>query len=223
MRVLVVDDDEVVGEVLRQALVREGHAVDVVTTGAEGLWLAAEVDFDAIVLDGALPDLDGFEVCRRLRANGTATPVLMLTGRVDLEHRITGLDAGADDYLVKPFAPAEVQARLRALLRRAPVAREPSLRAADLELDPGGRTVRRAGTPIELTPKEFELLHLLLRAEGAAVTRQQIVDALWDFATETERNTIDVHVRNLRATVDRPFDRALVETVRGVGYRVRTD
>jgi len=223
VRVLIVDDDEVIAVLLRRALEREGHAVDVAPTGEEGLWLAAEVPFDAIVLDGVLPDLDGFEVCRRLRASGSTTAVLMLTGRGELEHRITGLDAGADDYLVKPFEPAEVQARLRALLRRAPVPREPALRVADLELDPGGRAVRRAGRTITLTPKEFELLHLLLRAGGGAVTRRQILEALWDFATETEANTIDVHVRNLRAKVDRPFDVALVETVRGVGYRIRAD
>ena len=222
MRILIVDDDETITLLLRRTLEREGHAVDVAASGQDGLWLAAEVAFDAVVLDGLLPDLDGFEVCRRLRAAGNATPVLMLTGRGDLEHRISGLDAGADDYLVKPFEPAEVQARLRALLRRAPVVREPALRALDLELDPAGRVVRRSGQTISLTPKEFELLHRLLRAEGAAVTRQQIVDALWDFATETDANTIDVHVRNLRAKVDRPFDVALVETVRGVGYRIRT-
>jgi two-component system, OmpR family, response regulator len=223
MRVLLIDDDVVIVDLLRHTLTREGHAVDVAATGEEGLWLAGEVPFDAIVLDGVLPDLDGFEVCRRLRERASTTPVLMLTSRDDLEHRIAGLDAGADDYLGKPFAPAEVHARLRALVRRAPTPHAPQLRVDDLVLDVARRAVQRAGTRIDLTPKEFELLHLLLRANGAAVTRQQIVDSLWDFATETERNTVDVHVRNLRTKVDRPFGRPLIETVRGTGYRISPD
>ncbi|HVM08566.1 MAG TPA: response regulator transcription factor [Acidimicrobiales bacterium] len=220
MRILVCDDDRIVGALLQRALTKDGHAVDVVESGEEALWLAAEVPFDVIVLDGVLPDLDGFEVCRRLRRDGCSAPVLMLTSRDDVDHRVAGLDSGADDYLVKPFDVKEVLARLRALHRRSTPDRSPVLTVADLELDPAQRRVSRGGRTIELTAKEFELLHLLVRSDGAVVSRQQIVDALWDFATETERNTIDVHVRNLRAKVDRPFDRPLIETVRGAGYKI---
>lgn len=223
MRILVCDDDTATCELLRAGFTREGHAVDVVHTGAEAVWLAGEVDFDAILLDGVLPDLDGFDVCRRLRDNGVHAPVLMITARDDVDHRVTGLDSGADDYLAKPFHVREVLARLRALHRRSSPARSPVLRFADLELDPSERRVTRAGVRIDLTAKEFELLHRLMRADGAVVTRRQIVDALWDFATETERNTVDVHVRNLRAKVDRPFPTALIRTVRGTGYRIFAD
>ena len=223
MRVLVCDDDAIVGTLLRQALTREGHAVDVVESGEEAIWLATEVPFDAIVLDGVLPDLDGFDVCRRLRDDRCDAPILMLTSRDGVEHRVTGLDSGADDYLAKPFDVQEVLARLRALQRRTGTVRTPVLTVADLEVDPSARRVVRAGSRIDLTAKEFELLHLLLKANGAVVTRQQILDGLWDFATETERNTIDVHVKNLRAKVDKPFAVPLIETVRGAGYRISRD
>jgi two-component system OmpR family response regulator len=220
VRILVIEDDPITAELLQRSLTREGHAVDLCATTAEGVWLAGEVPFDAIVLDGVLPDGDGFDVCRALRTAGLATPILMLTSRAEVTDRVTGLDAGADDYLTKPFAPEEVLARLRALRRRTVPPRPTVLRVGDLEVDPATRRVVRQDVPIELTAKEFELLLLLVQADGGVVRRDAIVDALWDFATETERNTIDVHVRNLRTKLDRPFDHKLVETVRGVGYRL---
>ena len=223
MRVLVVDDDLVVRSVVTKALQKAGHAVDEADTGQDGLWLATEVDYDVVVLDGALPDLDGLDVCRRLRAAERWMPVLMLTSRDAVEQRVAGLDSGADDYLVKPFDVEEVLARVRALGRRTATPRPPVLEVADLVVDPATRTATRAGQPIELTAKEFALLELLVRADGTVVTRDRIVDTLWDFAAETDRNVLDVHLRNLRAKVDKPFAIALIETVRGIGYRIRAE
>lgn len=223
MRILVVDDSADMVEMLRIALVREGNVVDAAGTGREALWAARETRYSAIILDGRLPDLDGFEVCARLRQQGCDAPILMLTGRDGVAERVAGLDSGADDYLVKPVQLPELSARLRALSRRSPQVTETVLAADDLVLDPARHRVERAGTEISLTPKEFALLHLLLAGRGAVLTRRQIIDGLWDFAAVADGNNIDVHIRNLRGKIDKPFAVPLIETVRGIGYRIRTD
>jgi two-component system OmpR family response regulator len=220
MRVLVVEDSARMTDVLRRGLTEAGYAVDTAATAGEGLWLAAEQPPDAIVLDVVLPDADGFEVCRRLRASNCWSPVLMLTARDAVIDRVRGLDSGADDYLTKPFAFAELLARLRSLIRRGPSERPTVLVVGDLELDPGSHRVARAGTPVELTPREFELLEYLMRNPGTVRTRQQILDHVWDFAFAGDPNVVDVYVGYLRAKVDRPFGSHTIETVRGVGYRV---
>ncbi|HEX9994090.1 MAG TPA: response regulator transcription factor [Acidimicrobiales bacterium] len=220
MRLLVVEDEPKMADLLRRALGREGYAVDVAATGEEAIWLGTEHDYDAIVLDVMIPPPDGFEVCRRLRAAERWAPVLLLTARDAVPDRVTGLDAGADDYLPKPFAIPELYARLRALTRRRPQERPTVLRSGDLELDPATHAVTRAGVPIELSPKEFALLELFLRHPGEVLTRQQILDHVWDFAYDGTSNVVDVYVRYLRDKVDRPFGRTTIETVRGRGYRL---
>jgi len=206
---------------LRRGLQHEGYAVDVVGTGQDALWAAEELALDAVVLDTMIPDPDGFEVCRRLRKAGRWMPVLMLTARDAVSDRVAGLDAGADDYLVKPFAFDELFARLRALLRRDPVERPPVLTAGDLRLDPAQKVVTRCDIEIELSPKEFALLELFLRHPGEVLSRSQILDHVWDFAYDGGSNVVDVYIRYLRQKIDRPFDRSDLETVRGHGYRLR--
>lgn len=223
MRILVVEDEPRMAALLRRGLDRRGHATDLAATAAEARWMAKSVNYEAIVLDVMLPDENGFDVCAHLRAAGVWTPVLMLTARDAVEDRVAGLDAGADDYLLKPFSFAELEARLRALLRRGPTERMPVLVAGDLRLDPAARRVTRGSTEIELSPKEFELLELLLRRAGEAVSRYELLEHGWDFAYDNRSNVIDVHVRRLRAKIDRPFGRRSLETVRGIGYRLRED
>jgi two-component system, OmpR family, response regulator len=223
MRILVVEDDPRMAALLRRGLDRRGHATDLAATGAEALWMAQSVGYEAIVLDVMLPDQDGFDVCAGLRAAEVWVPVLMLTARDAVEDRVAGLDAGADDYLLKPFSFAELEARLRALVRRGAPERPPVLAAGDLRLDPAARRVTRAGVEIELSPKEFDLLELLLRRAGQAVSRYELLEHGWDFAYDNRSNVIDVHVRRLRDKIDRPFKRRSVETIRGVGYRLRED
>jgi len=223
MRVLVVEDEPKMAALLSRGLREEGYAVDLAATGGDGLWLGLENTYDAIVLDLMLPDLDGFEVCRRLRAGHRWAPVLMLTARDAVADRVTGLDSGADDYLTKPFSFTEVLARLRALIRRGAEERPAMLSCDDLTLDPATRTVTRAARKIDLTAKEFALLEFLLRHPGEVMTRSSIIEHVWDFAYDGNSNVVDVYVRYLRDKVDRPFGRQSIETVRGAGYRLRED
>ena len=208
---------------LRRGLTEEGYAVDVAHTGLDAGWLATEHAFDAIILDVRLPDVDGFEVCRQLRAADHWDPILMLTARDHVADRVRGLDSGADDYLTKPFAFEELLARLRSLVRRGPGERPAVLRSGDLVLDPAAHTAERAGVALSLTPKEFALLHYLLQNVGVALTRQRLLEHLWDFAFDGDPNIVDVYVGYLRAKIDRPFGRQSIETVRGVGYRLRVE
>ena len=221
MRVLVVEDEARMAGLLKRALREEGHAVDVATDGPQGLWLATENQYGAIVLDVMLPGLDGIQLCRRLRESGTWAPVLMLTARDGVTDRVRGLDAGADDYLVKPFSLLELAARLRALARRDGRARPPVLAEGDLRLDPAGKQAWRAGTELHLSPKEFCLLELFLRHPGLVLTRSQIIEAVWDFAYDGGSNVVDQYVNYLRRKIDAPFGRRDLETVRGMGYRLR--
>jgi two-component system, OmpR family, response regulator len=223
VRVLVVEDDVKMARLIRRGLVEEDVVVDVAATGDEGLWRAAATDYDAIVLDVMLPELDGFEVCRRLRAGGQWAPVLLLTARADIEDRVEGLDAGADDYLTKPFSFAELLARLRALARRPPLERPAVLEVGDLRLDPAARQVWRGVTEIDLSAKEYALLETFMRRAGRVLTRLDLLDHAWDYAYENRSNVVDVYVRYLREKIDRPFGRTSIETVRGIGYRLRQD
>jgi two-component system OmpR family response regulator len=221
MRVLVVEDDTRMSRLLKRGLEEEGHAVDLAGDGPEGLWLATENPYAAIVLDVMLPGFDGFELCRKLRAAGVWVPVLMLTARDAVNDRVRGLDAGADDYLVKPFSLLELAARLRALVRRDDRARPVLLAEGDLKLDPASKRAWRGSTELQLSPKEFSLLELFLRHPGAVLTRSQILDAAWDFAYDGTSNVVDQYVTYLRKKIDIPFGRHDLETVRGMGYRLR--
>ena len=223
MRVLVVEDHQRMAELIDRGLREEGYAVDVVATGEDGVWMASENDYDAIVLDVVLPGADGFETCRRLREGGRWAPVIMLTARDAVEDRVRGLDVGADDYLTKPFSFGELLARLRALVRRGAPERPAVLENGDLTLDPASHTVRRGGATIDLTAKEFALLEYLMRHTGVVLTRTQLIEHVWDFAFEGDSNVVDVYVRYLREKVDRPFGRTSLETVRGAGYRLRRE
>ena len=223
MRVLVVEDDVKFAALLRRGLEREGYTVDVASDGDEAIWAGTEFSYDAVVLDVMLPGSDGFEVCRALRAADRWMPVLLLTARDAVDDRVQGLDAGADDYLTKPFAFAELHARLRALLRRAPERRPSELQAGDLVLDPAARTVRRGEVDVELSAREFALLELLMRRTGEVLTRSEILDHVWDPAYDGTSNVVDVYIGYLRNKLDRPFGRSTIETVRGAGYRLRAD
>jgi two-component system OmpR family response regulator len=223
MRVLVVEDEVKMAGLLRRALEEEGYSVDVAARGEDALWLGTENTYDAIVLDLMLPDLDGFEVSRRLREAGRWSPVLMLTARDAVADRVAGLDAGADDYLTKPFSFAELLARLRALMRRGAGERPSVLRVGDLELDPARRTVSRDGTRIDLTAKEFALLEYLMRHPGEVLTRTQLIEHVWDFAYDGDSNVVDVYIRYLRNKVDRPFGNDSIRTVRRAGYRLERE
>ncbi len=223
MRVLVVEDTQRMAGLLNRGLQEEGYAVDVVANGEDAVWMASENLYDVIVLDVMLPDVDGFEVCRRIREAGQWAPVLMLTARDGVRDRVEGLDVGADDYLTKPFAFAELLARLRAVMRRGHRERPPVLTVHDLTLDPATKMVRRGDQTIGLTPKKFSLLEYFMRHPGEALTRTQILEHVWDFAFEGDSNVVEVYVRYLREKIDRPFGRNSLETVRGVGYRLRNE
>ena len=223
VRLLVVEDEPRMAQLLKRGFVEEGHVADTAPSGEEALWMALAAPYDAIVLDVMLPGLDGFATCRELRSRGVWTPVLLLTARDAVEDRIEGLDTGADDYLVKPFSFAELLARLRALVRRAPGERPTLLEVDDLRLDPAARRVWRGETELALTAKEFGLLELLMRHAGETLSRVQMLDGAWDMAFESRSNIIDVYVRYLRAKIDRPFGRDSLETVRGHGYRLRKE
>ena len=207
--------------ILKRGLEEEAYAVDVVAEGPEAVWLATEQDYDAIVLDVMLPGMDGFEVCRRLRQADRWAPVLLLTARDGVRHRVGGLDAGADDYLAKPFSFAELTARLRALIRRGAHQRPAVLRVGDLRLDPAQRRAWRGVSELDLTSKEFAVLELFMRHPGEVLTRTRILDHAWDFAYDGTSNVVDQYVAYLRRKIDRPFGRDDLETVRGTGYRLR--
>jgi len=221
MRILVVEDEQKLAALLERGLVEEGHAADVARTGEDALWMAGSVEYDAIVLDLMLPGVNGVEICRRLRESEVWSPVLMLTARDAIEDRVAGLDAGADDYLPKPFSFAELLARLRALVRRGPVERPAVLEAAGLRLDPAAHRVWRGDAEIELSPKEFALLETFMRRPGQVLSRYQLLEHAWDIAYENKSNVVDVYVRYLREKIDRPFGVESLETVRGTGYRLR--
>jgi two-component system OmpR family response regulator len=223
VRVLVVEDETKLGNLLSRGLREEGYSADLAERGEEALWMAKAVEYDAILLDVMLPGLDGFEVCRRLRADGVWSPVLMLTARDAVDDRVTGLDAGADDYLAKPFSFEELLARLRALTRRAPIERPAVLAAGDLHLDPAAHRAWRGDVELDLSAKEFALLELFMRRPGSVLSRGQLLEGAWDMAFESRSNVVDVYVRYLREKIDRPFGCESIETVRGVGYRLRAE
>jgi two-component system, OmpR family, response regulator len=223
MRVLIVEDDVKLASLIRRALREEGMAADVAITGEDALWMAGATDYDAVVLDVMLPGMDGFAVCRRFRAEGIQSPVLMLTARDAVEDRVAGLDGGADDYLLKPFSWTELFARVRALARRGPVHRTPVLTAGDLHLDPATRRVWRGTTDISLSAKEFALLLTFMRRPGQMLDRFQLLEHAWDDEYEARSNIVNVYVRYLREKIDRPFGVSSIETIRGAGYRMRAD
>ncbi len=223
MRILIVEDELRMAGLIRRGLVKEGLAADVTGTGEDALWMAQAVDYDVIVLDVMLPGISGFETCRKLRNSGVWAPVLMLTARDSVEDRVAGLDTGADDYLVKPFAFAELLARLRALARRGELERPAVLEVGDLRLDPATREVARGEQEIRLSAKEFALLETFMRRPGEVLSRLHLLEQAWDFAYDNRSNVVDVYVRHLRLKIDEPFGRSSLETVRGAGYRLRTD
>jgi two-component system, OmpR family, response regulator len=223
VRVLVVEDETKLGNLLSRGLREEGYSADLAERGEEALWMAKAVEYDAILLDVMLPGLDGFDVCRRLRADGVWSPVLMLTARDAVDDRVAGLDAGADDYLAKPFSFEELLARLRALTRRAPIERPAVLAAGDLRLDPAAHRAWRGDVELDLSAKEFALLELFMRRPGSVLSRGQLLEGAWDMAFESRSNVVDVYVRYLREKIDRPFGCESIETVRGVGYRLRAE
>ena len=223
MRILVVEDEAKLARLLERGLAEEGHAVDVSRTGEDALWMARSVEYDAIVLDLMLPGIDGVEVCRRLRGSEVWSPVLMLTARDAVSDRVAGLDAGADDYLPKPFSFAELLARLRSLARRGQPERPAVLEAGGLRLDPSTRRAWRGEAEIQLSAKEFALLETFMRRPGQVLSRYQLLEHAWDLAYENRSNVVDVYVRYLREKVDRPFGAESLETIRGAGYRLRAD
>ena len=217
LRILVVEDDRKVASFIHDGLAREGYAVDVLHDGSHAGEQANALDYDAVVLDLMLPGRSGFQVLRDIRARKAALPILILTARDSLEERVAGLDSGADDYMVKPFALAELSARLRAVLRRG-TPRENTLRVADLEVDTVRRTVRRAGRAVELKPKEYALLEYLVRNSDRPVTKSLIIEHVWNIHFDSVSNVVEVHINALRNKIDRGFDRPLIHTLRGVGY-----
>jgi two-component system OmpR family response regulator len=221
VRILIVEDNVKMASLIRRGLRAEGMAADVAVRGEDALWMAGATDYDAIVLDVMLPGIDGFEVCRRLRSDGVWSPVLMLTARDAVEDRVAGLDGGADDYLTKPFSFAELLARLRALARRGSVERPAVVEVGDLRLDPSTRQVWRADTEISLSAKEYALLETFMRRPGDVLSRFQLLEHAWEYDYENRSNVVDVYVRYLREKIDRPFGVESIETVRGVGYRLR--
>jgi len=223
MRILVVEDDRKVASFIRKGLMEEGYAVDVAPEGETGLAMGLDRLHDLIILDVMLPGTPGFQVVRELRQAKVATPVLLLTAREAVEDRVQGLDAGADDYLTKPFAFAELLARIRALLRRGATAQAPVLRLADLTLDPAKRTLKRGGEVISLTNREFALVEYFMRNPGRVLTRTMIAEHVWDYSFDSDTNVIDVYVNYLRKKIDAGRARKLIHTVRGVGYVLKTD
>ncbi len=221
MRVLVVEDELRMAALLRRGLEEDGYAVDVASTGTDAVWMAGEFAYAAVLLDLLLPRMSGIEVCRRLREAGNWVPILILTARDAVDDRVRGLDAGADDYLAKPFSFAELAARVRALVRRGAVARPSELRVGDLRLDPATRRAWRGDHELELSGKEFAMLELFLRHPDEVLTRTRILEHVWDFAYDGVSNVVDQYVLYLRRKIDRPFAVQQLETVRGAGYRLR--
>ncbi len=220
MRLLVVEDEPKLGALIRRALRAEGHAVDLCETGEDALWRAGSRAYDAVVLDVGLPGIDGFETCRRLRAEEVWAPVIMLTARDAISDRVEGLDVGADDYLVKPFSLAELAARLRALVRRGAAARPAVLTVGELRLDPARREAWRGDKVLALSAKEYALLEAFMRRPGEVLSRFALIEQVWDESYEHRSNVVDAYVRLLRDKIDRPFGTDSIETVRGVGYRL---
>jgi len=223
MRILIVEDEPKMAALLRRGLVAEGAAVDVARRGEDAVARGEATEYDAIVLDVMLPGIDGFEACRRLRAAGVWAPVLMLTARDAVRDRVAGLDAGADDYLTKPFSYAELLARLRALIRRGDGERPVILEVGELRLDPATRRVWRGKTEIALSTKEFAVLETFMRRPGRVLSRFDLLEHAWDYEYENRSNVVDAYVRLLRRKIDRPFGTASIETVRGAGYRLREE
>jgi two-component system, OmpR family, response regulator len=223
MRVLVVEDEKRLAAGLRKGLEAEGFAVDVALDGADGLWMAREHAYDAIVLDIMLPGVNGYKLCATLRHDGVWTPILMLTAKDGEWDEVEALDTGADDYLTKPFAYAVLLARLRALLRRGARERPVVLEAGDLRLDPAARRAWRGEVEVELTPRELALLEFLLHRRGEVVSKREILEHVWDYDFEGDANIVEVYVWHLRSKLDRPFGRDTIETVRGAGYRLAVD
>jgi two-component system, OmpR family, response regulator len=223
MRILVVEDEVKMAGLLHRGLSEDGHVVDVARHGDDAVWMGQVVEYDAIVLDLMLPGLDGVGVCRRWRESGVWSPVLMLTARDAIEDRVAGLDAGADDYLPKPFSFAELLARLRALARRGTAERPVGVEVGDLRLDPATRQVWRGETEIKLSGREFAVLETFMRRPGDVLSRVQLLEHAWDYAYESRSNVVDVYVTYLREKIDRPFGCESIETVRGIGYRLRKD
>ncbi|HZX09044.1 response regulator transcription factor [Kribbella sp.] len=223
MRVLVVEDEVRLAEAVRRGLVAEGINADVVHDGAEGLWAAKEIAYDAVVLDIMVPTLNGYRVCRQLREDGVWTPVLMLTAKDGEYDQADAFDLGADDYLTKPFSFVVLIARLRALIRRGAPERPTVLSAGDLRLDPARRHVTRGADEIELTPREFGVLEFLLRRRGDVVSKAEILENVWDAHYDGDPNVVEVYIGYLRRKIDAPYDRRAIETVRGIGYRLAAD
>ena len=223
MRVLVVEDEERLAAGLRNGLTAEGFAVDVAFDGTDGLWMAQEHAYDAIVLDVMLPGVDGFAVCAALRTRGVWTPILMLTARGGEHDEVEGLDAGADDYLTKPFSYAVLLAHLRALIRRGERERPAVLEVGDLRLDPATRRVWRGALEVRLTAREMSLLEFLMRRAGQVVSKRDILEHVWDYDFEGDPNIVEVYVRHLRNKLDRPFGHESIGTVRGFGYTLTAD
>ena len=226
MKVLLVEDEARLATAVRRVLTDEGYSTDWAADGADGLSRAEENEYDVILLDVMLPHYDGYEIARRLRSEGSTVPILMLTARDGIQDRVRGLDSGADDYLVKPFALAELLARVRALSRRVKMSNggeAPTLCVADLELDLKSRGARRGSRRIELTAREFGLLETLMRHPGQVLTRTQLLDAVWSYDAVTESNIVDIYIHYLRNKIDKGFDHKLIRTVRGMGYAIRGD
>ena len=223
MRVLVIEDEKRLALALKGGLEEEGFAVDVALDGEQGLWLATELTYDAIVLDIMLPKLNGYQVCSRLRDVGNWTPILMLTAKGGEFDEAEAFDTGADDYIAKPFSYVVLLAHLRALVRRGSRERPPILTVGDLELDPAARIVRRGTQLVEITSKEFAVLEFLARRAGDVVSKAELLAHAWDFAYDGDVNVVEVHISNLRAKIDRPFQRRSIQTVRGAGYRLVPD
>jgi two-component system OmpR family response regulator len=221
MRILLAEDNEKLSSLLQRGLSRVGMVIDVAADGADAVWMATAAPYDVVVLDVMLPGRSGFEVCRRLRERGYETPILMLTARGAVRDRVAGLEAGADDYMAKPFVVDELVARLRALARRGPITRSAILSVGDLKLDPAQRRAWRGDTEVELTTKPFLVLEALMERPGETMSRDALLDRCWDMNYERRSNIVDVQVRHLRDHIDRPFGTKSIETVRGAGYRLR--
>jgi DNA-binding response OmpR family regulator len=223
MRLLVVEDEKRLSDGMKRGLEAEGFAVDTADNGIDGLWLAQQQPYAAIVLDIMLPGISGYTICRRLREQDNWTPVLVLTAKDGVHDEVEALETGADDFLTKPYTFAILVARVRALIRRGDAPRPPVLRVGDLSLDPATRRVKRAGQPIDLTAREFAVLEFLFRKPGQVVGKRAILEGVWDFQFDGDPNIVEVYVRHLRNKIDRPFGRSSIETLRGAGYRLADD
>jgi two-component system OmpR family response regulator len=223
MRVLIVEDNVRMASAIKRGFQAEGLVADVASSGEDAIWMAGATEFDAVILDVMLPGIDGFETCRRLREEGIWSPIIMLTAKDAVEDRITGLDRGADDYLVKPFSLGELLARLRALARRGPVERPAVLEVGTLRMNPATQQVWRGDEEIHLSAKEFTLLETFMRRPGEVLSQFQLLEHAWDYEYENRSNVVEVYMRYLREKVDRPFGVRSIETVRGAGYRLRKD